>query len=344
LSTIAIDSKDLSNSVDWLSINSTMILNNRGNLVAEIGLDPKDYYRNSSFDIAIENFLLPDLNIYTNYYMGHSILEGDMYYTSKSTISDGNINSKNSLIVKNAQLETKGAGLYSLPLKFAFFLLTDKHGDVHLDIPVAGNVDDPDVEVGSIMWNTFKNVINKTVAAPVNFLAGLVGGDPKDLEEIRFSYTDTVPSEKHYRQLDKLLELEQKKKELAITMRYYVDKELQKQALAKELVGKEFNTRRRDYLKDDDKFKAYVFKKVRTDTLSMNAALMALTKGISLDSLGHERSQKTIKQVQDYLKNQAHDSGIQVILGDPEAPENVGAYPKFMIGYGMTALPTQSSK
>jgi hypothetical protein len=335
LSDIKIDSKDLNNSLDWLNINATMLLNNRGNLVAEVGLNPNDYYRNINFDIAIQNFLLPDLNIYTNYYMGHSILEGDMYYTSKSTISNGLINSDNKLLVKNAKLETAGTGLYSLPLKFAFFLLTDKNGDVNLDIPVEGNVDDPEVDVGTIVWSTFKNVINKTVAAPVNFLAGLVGGDPKDLEELTFKYTDTMPSDRQYRQLDKLMELEQKKNELAISMTYFVDPQLQKEAIARELVGQEFNTKRRNYLNDEQKFEDYVFKKVKTDSLSFNAAILALTKDVNLDSLSARRSQNLIQQVQNYIIGQRPDSKIQVEKGDPEAPENVGAYPKFMISYGM---------
>jgi hypothetical protein len=335
LSDIKINSEEITNSVDWLTINSTMLLNNRGNLVAEVGLNPNDYYRNINLDIAIENFLLPDLNIYTNYYMGHSILEGDMYYTSKSIVSNGIINSENKLLVKNAKLETKGTGLYSLPLKFAFFLLTDKNGDVNLDIPVEGNVDDPEVDVGTIVWNTFKNVINKTVAAPVNFLVGLVGGDPKDLEEMTFAYTDTIPSERQYRQLDKLLDLEQNKAELAITMTYYVDRQLQKEAVAKELVGLKFNSKRQDYLKDEVKFQEYVFKKVGTDTISLNAAVMELTKEVDLDSLSNYRNQRFIEQVTTYLKQERPETAIKVERGSEDAPENVGAYPQFLITYGM---------
>ena len=55
-----------------------------------------------------------------------------------------------------------------MPLKFAFFLLTDKNGDINLDVPVSGNLNDPEVSVSKIVWQTFKNVIGKTVAAPVN--------------------------------------------------------------------------------------------------------------------------------------------------------------------------------
>ena len=87
------------------------------------------------------------------------------------------------------------------------------------------------------VWKTFKNVIGKTVAAPVNFLVGLVGGDPKELEEINFTYRDTILSQKHKRQLSKLIALEKRKDSLKITMTYYVDSLLFKEALAKESIG-----------------------------------------------------------------------------------------------------------
>ena len=139
LSAIEIDSDSIQSSSTWIDVNSTMLLNNRGTLKAELGINPNNY-ANSTLDISIEKFLLPDLNMYTNYYMGHSILEGDMYYYSQSKIVDGNITSENRLLVKNASLENVKGGLYDLPLKFAFFLLTDKNGDVNLELPVRGDM------------------------------------------------------------------------------------------------------------------------------------------------------------------------------------------------------------
>ncbi len=335
LSAVEIDSDSLSNTSKWLAIYATMILNERGTLKADLGLNPNDYY-NATLDISVENFLLPDLNIYTNYYMGHSLLNGDMYYISKSKIIDGQIQSENKLLVKNASLENTKKGLYSLPLKFAFFLLTDKNGDVKLDIPVRGDLNDPEISVGKIVWQTFKNVIGKTVAAPINFLVGLVGGDPKELEELEFSFNDTIPSEKHYRQLNKLLDLEQKKEELKITMSYYVDKTLQKEAMASETIGKQFNKATgKDYLKNDTDYSAYLANKIGNDSLSTVAILKELSKTIPIDSMATERSKNLIKTVADYLKMEYPATTITVVKGKSEAPENSGAYPKFLITYGL---------
>ena len=335
LSAIEIDSDSISNTSKWLNIYSTMLLNERGTLKADLGINPNNYY-NSTLDISVENFLLPDLNIYTNYYMGHSLLNGDMYYISKSKIIDGQIQSENKLLVKNASLENTKGGLYNLPLKFAFFLLTDKNGDVKLDIPVRGNLNDPQVNVGKIVWQTFKNVIGKTVAAPVNFLVGLVGGDPKELEEMELSFNATIPSEKQYRQLNKLLDLEQKKEELKITMTYYVDKKLQNEAIAAETIGLQFNEATgKDYLKNDANYKSYLINKTGNDSLSTVEMIKKLSKTIPIDSIATERSKTILKTVADYLKMEYPATTIAVVKGKSEAPENSGAYPKFLITYGL---------
>jgi hypothetical protein len=335
LSTIKIESDSINSNSEWLDIFATMLLNERGTLKSEIGIDPNNFL-NSTIDIVVQNFLLQDLNIYTNYYMGHRILKGDMYYFSKSKLTDGQIASENKLIVKNASLENSRGGLYDLPLKFAFFLLTDKNGDVELDIPVKGDLKDPSTELGPIIWKTFKNVIGKTVAAPINFLVGLVGGDPKELEELNFTYTDSILTPKHQRQLLKLIDLERKKDSLQITMTYFVDSTLLREAIATETLGMQFNKDTgKEYLKNEKDFNAYVFKKVGNDSLEITRAIRVLTENEPIDSIASQRKEVILKKVNSYLQGNYPITTIKIKQGNSDAPENSGAYPKFLITYGL---------
>ncbi len=335
LSNIKIDSDSITNKSKWIDLYATMLLNKRGSLKSELGIDPNNYL-NSTINIAVENFLLQDLNIYTDYYMGHRILKGDMYYFSKSKLTNGQIVSENKLIVKNASLENSKGGLYDLPLKFAFFLLTDKNGDVELDIPVKGDLNDPSTDLGPIIWKTFKNVIGKTVAAPINFLVGLVGGDPKELEELNFTYTDSILSPKHERQLSKLLDLERKKDSLKITMTYYVDSTLISEAIAAEFIGNQFNKDTGDdYLKNETNFKNYIFKKIGNDSISITSAIRQITESKLIDSLTRIRKEIVIKKATNYLKQEYPITNIEIKQGKSEALENSGSYPKFLITYGL---------
>ncbi len=335
LSEIKFDADSLESTSDWIDVYATMLLNDRGTLKAELGLDPGNYL-NSTLDISIEDFLLSDLNIYTNYYTGHSIVKGDMFYRSTSKIVDGNIESENKLLIKNASLENIKGGLYSLPLKFAFFLLTDKNGNVNLDVPVRGDLKDPKINLGKIIWQTFKNVIGKVVAAPVNLLVGLVGGDPKELEEITFSYTDTIPSEKHYTQLKKLIQLEEKKSGLQIELTYYVDETLQRQALSKILVRDLFKQETKaDAEKEPKRFEKFVFEMAGTDSLGIEESIYVIANEFGMENLVNKHEERLMALTRAFIASEASWTDIVVKRSDRKDPENSGSDPKFLITYGL---------
>jgi len=335
LSDIEIDSDSIFSDSKWVDIYSDMLLNNRGTLHAKVGFDPKNT-TNSKLDITIEKFVLSDINIYANHYTGHTILEGDMFYYSNSVITNGDIVSENQLLVKNASLNSSKSGLYNLPLKFALFLLKDKNGDVNLNIPVRGDMNDPTVNVGKIVWNTFKNLIVKAATSPGKLLAGLVDGDPKDLEQIQFKYLDTIPSEKNISQLDKLLELEQKKEGLKIEMVYYVDQQLQKEAIAKDEAGKlYYQETQKYYLKDEKDFETFILSKTAADSLNIKQSYMFLSNPILLDSVSKNNTKLIISNIEKYLEIEGGVTQIKVIVSDPKAPENTGAAPTLKVNFSM---------
>ena len=335
LSEIEIDSDSIASDADWIDIYAQMLLNDRGTLDAKLGYDPSNLLT-MSIDITVERFLLSDLNIYANHYTGHSILQGDMYYYSNSKITNGNIVSENRLLVRDVSVDSDADGLYSLPLKFAIFLLKDKNGDINLEVPVRGDLNDPEVDVGKIVWTTFKNMIGNAVAKPVNFLAGLVDGDPKELEAIEYTYLDSIPTEKQIRQFDLLLKLEEKKEGLEIDMVYYVDPDLQKEALAQSKVGElYFEKTQKDYLKDEEGFKSFVQEQIAGDSLEIEKAIMKLANPIEIDSLSSRFNRARINSAKEYLKTANDSTQIIIRTADAKEPLNTGSMPVFQLEYSM---------
>ncbi|MDB4270896.1 DUF748 domain-containing protein [bacterium] len=335
LSEIEIDSDSIASDADWIDIYAQMLLNDRGALDAKLGYDPSNLLT-MSIDITVERFLLSDLNIYANHYTGHSILQGDMYYYSNSKITNGNIVSENRLLVKDVSVDSDADGLYSLPLKFAIFLLKDKNGDINLEVPVRGDLNDPEVDVGKIVWTTFKNMIGNAVAKPVNFLAGLVDGDPKELEAIEYTYLDSIPTEKQIRQFDLLLQLEEKKEGLEIDMVYYVDPDLQKEALAEaKIAALYFEKTQKDYLKDEEGFKSFVQAQIEGDSLDLNQAIMQLANPIEMDSLSNRFNRARMNSVTNYLKTTNDSTQIIIRTADAKEPLNKGSIPVFQLEYSM---------
>ncbi|UMB54916.1 DUF748 domain-containing protein [Lutibacter sp. A64] len=335
LSNIQIDTDSIYSNFDLINIYSNMRLNKRGKLNAKLSINPTDF-KNAEIAITVERFLLSDINIYSRYYMGHDILEGDFFYNTKTNITDGNLTSENKLLVKNASVSSTAKGLNKLPLKFALFLLKDKNGDVELDVPVRGDLNDPSVNISGIVWTTFKNLILKTVASPVNFLADFIGVEPKELEEIELNYTDTIPSTKNQQQLNKLIDLETKKKGLKIELLHFVDLNLQKEAVALKTIGAQFNAEtQKDYIKNDNQFKNYLIAKTAPDTLSVKDAVLKLSANINLDSIVSTNNSKLLKNTKAYLIEKNPFTRIKVLTADPKEPEHLGSKSKFNIKYNL---------
>jgi hypothetical protein len=70
----------------------------------------------------------------------------------------------------------------SLPVSLAISLLKDPSGAITLDVPVEGNLNDPQFSLGRTIMRVIGNLLVKIVSSPFAFLGSLVGGE----EELSF--------------------------------------------------------------------------------------------------------------------------------------------------------------
>ena len=335
LSSMEMNVDSITSDAVWIDATSTMILNNRGNLQAEIGIDPSNPME-LDLQIAISEFHLSDLNIYTNHYVGHDIVFGNLYYMSDTKIRSGQIISKNKLTIRDIEINNIKGGIQTLPLKLALFILKDKNGDAFLDIPVSGDLNDPTLTIGKLVWSSFKNMIVKIVSAPYHFLAGIVSADPSELKSIKYDFTDTILTPKKQRQLDLLLELEQKKEELDIHLVYFTDMKLEKEEIAIADAGKSFMKKTNmDYRNNKSEFMEYLHNNTKNDTLNLAEAAIILSNSIYLDSSARLLSDYRFQSIKSYLYHQNDSSTIRISKYEPDAPKNIGSKPYFEVEYAL---------
>ena len=335
LSEIEITTDSILSTSDWINTYSEMLLNERGKLVAEVGFDPANPM-NIILDYVVTDFQLSDLNIYSRYYMGFPILYGDMYYKSHTEIINNQLTSNNRLIINNAEVGDKSGGLYSLPMKFALFILKDRNGVIDLDVPVRGDLNDPQVSVGKIVWNTFKNLIVKVATAPFDLLAGLISVDPKDIKAIEYAYLDTTFTAERQKQIDLLLQLEQKKDDLEIELVYFNDVEIEKQKIAVNEAGKLFAAKtNKDYKTDNDAFIDFLKSETEADSVDIIAASEILVSAFTIDSLLTQFAETRRNSIEQYLVNTSDSTNIKIAIPNSKSPKNVGVEPIFEVKYSM---------
>lgn len=332
LSEIAMDADSIQSDSEWVDLLATMVLNERGKLKAEVGYNPSDPMF-ATIDIAIEEFQLSDLNIYSNYYMGHSILTGDMFYFSDTKITGGQLESENHLLIKQVAVENIKGGLFAIPLKLAVWLLKDRNGDIELDVPVRGNLDDPTVDAWALVGTTLKKKIFNATDNPILPLARYIDADPDDLKSIAVHYPDTALTADQTRQLDLILQLEREKEGLKVEMNFVGEDSLQLGIALSHARQRYGDATRRDPDLASEEFQTFMREQTAADSLGGEGSLRQYALAIGADSLAAEYMNTMISRVDAFLKARQPDTRIEVRKAKVSDKENIDAPPQFSMKY-----------
>lgn len=106
----------------------------------------------------------------------------------------------------------------SLPLELAIALLKDSCGRIELNLPVSGNVDDPDFSIGSLLFDAFVNVLTKIATSPFTAIAALVGTD-EDLSYVSFAAGSSELQQQQIEKLDVLAKALRDRPELRVAIK-----------------------------------------------------------------------------------------------------------------------------
>ncbi len=236
ISEIAVSSQRVSTEQAAGRITATATLQEVGHLKAAASFDPKDL-RNVTLDMDVDNMLLHQLEAYGRWYAAHPLEDGALRYVSHTVLNNGFIDSQNNLRVDRLKVGKKvdehDPEIYVLPLRLAAGLLKDVHGVVELDVPVKGDLKDPEFRVWPIIWQVLKNLVVKAVSAPGKLLVrALDGADEADLEHLRFEYLQAEPGFGQKKGLRQLASALKAKPELSVALIPIVDVKAEQQMLA----------------------------------------------------------------------------------------------------------------
>ncbi|HEF4762757.1 TPA: DUF748 domain-containing protein [Pseudomonas putida] len=146
----------------------------------------------TSLDIAtsFKRVELTTLTPYSGKFAGYRIRKGRLNLDLHYKISKGQLQAENKVVVEQLQLGEKvdSPDAVSLPLKLAIALLKDVDGKISIELPVSGDLNNPQFSIMPIVWQTLRNLIVKAAAAPFKLIGGLVaGGGSEDLGTVAFA-------------------------------------------------------------------------------------------------------------------------------------------------------------
>lgn len=130
---------------------------------------------------SFRNIELTAFNPYSGKFMGYQIEKGKLSIETTYRVEDRKLRAQHKILISQLKLgdKVKSADATTLPVKLAVALLKDRNGDITLDLPVSGTIDDPQFKIGPIIWKIFVNLLVKIVTAPFTLIASLFGGGPE---------------------------------------------------------------------------------------------------------------------------------------------------------------------
>ena len=148
---------------------------------------------------------LSPLTPYAHKYAGYTIQKGKLSLDLKYLIVEKELDAQNKIFLDQFTFgdRVESPDATKLPVKFAISLLKNRKGEINLDLPVTGSIEDPEFSIGSIILKMVVNILVKAATSPFKLLGALVGGG-EELSFIDFDYGSFTLHEQEKSKIDKL--------------------------------------------------------------------------------------------------------------------------------------------
>lgn len=188
---------------------------------------------------------LSPLTPYAHKYAGYTIQKGRLSLDLKYQIVKKELDSDNKIFLDQFTFgdRVESPDATKLPVKFAIALLKNRKGEINLDLPVTGSIDDPEFDIGGIILKMVVNMLVKAATSPFKLIGALVGGG-EELSYIEFDYGASTLSEQHKSKLDKLAKALGDRPGLNVDITGYADSEKDREALRQRTFDNKIKTQK----------------------------------------------------------------------------------------------------
>jgi hypothetical protein len=145
-------------------------------IVGKINPLSKDLFLDLKVDFR--DMDLSPLSPYSGRYVGYGIQKGKLTLTLKYRIEKRKLESENKIFLDQFTFgdEVDSPDATKLPVRLAVALLKDRSGEIHLDLPVTGSIDDPEFSIWGVVWKIIVNLLVKAATSPFALLGAIFGG------------------------------------------------------------------------------------------------------------------------------------------------------------------------
>ena len=154
-------------------------------------------------------------------YTGQPIEEGIFGITSRNSINNSQLNGQNSIDIYKIAVGNRRNDIdakLNLPIKAALYILKDKDDKILIDMPVKGDIDNPEFNYMKVVWKTLGNLIVKVATSPARALGNALGISGDNLEFIAIDPEQHGLTSEQYHTLGQLATIAQSDSLIVLTL------------------------------------------------------------------------------------------------------------------------------
>lgn len=157
--------------------------------------------------LSIKGLDMRQLGPWAVAYTGYPIEDGIFGLTTRLAINNSNFDNQNKIDIYKAKVGDRRKDVSAevkIPLKAALYILKDKDDKILIEMPVKGNIDNPEFNYMKVVWKTLGNLLVKVATSPARALGSALGINSDDLEFMEVSPDQHGLTSEQYHKLSDL--------------------------------------------------------------------------------------------------------------------------------------------
>lgn len=126
---------------------------------------------------------------YSGRYVGYAIEKGKLSVDVRYNVENGKLKAENKIFLDQLTFGKKvdHPDAMNVPVNLLVALLSNSRGEIDINLPIEGSLDDPQFSVGGIIVKVILNIIVKAATSPFSLIASLFSGGGEELSYLPFA-------------------------------------------------------------------------------------------------------------------------------------------------------------
>ncbi|RJP65277.1 MAG: DUF748 domain-containing protein [Candidatus Abyssobacteria bacterium SURF_17] len=205
--------------------------------------------------MKFQNVELTSFTPYSGKFAGYAIEKGKVSLDLKYKVSENVLIGENKIVLDQLTLGERvdSPTATKLPVSLAVALLKDRNGVIDIDLPIRGDLNDPEFSYGHLIFQALMNLLAKALTSPFALLGGLVGGSGEELSFVEFPFGSSELAAGEMGKLDTLAEALSERPMLRLEVKGKADTEYDRLVLAEEKLLNQLKSARMQELGESKK-------------------------------------------------------------------------------------------